>query len=113
MARNIGVAVKPPSKECQDNHCPFHGVLGVRGRLFTGNVVSNKAKNMIVVENEYLHLIKKYKRYERSRSKIHAYLPACIDIKEGDTVRVAECRPISKTVSFVVIGVSGKDASED
>lgn len=113
MARNIGIAVKAPTKECKDVRCPFHGVLSIRGRLFTGNVVSNKAKNMIVVEHEYPHLIKKYKRYERSRSKFHAYLPPCIDTKEGDTVRVAECRPISKTVSFVVIEVRGKDVGQD
>jgi small subunit ribosomal protein S17 len=113
MARNIGVAVKSPTKECKDDRCPFHGVLSIRGRLFTGNVVSNKAKNMIVVEHEYPHLIKKYKRYERSRSRFHAYLPPCIDTKEGDVVRVAECRPISKTVSFVVIEVRGKDGGQD
>ena len=113
MTRNIGITVKPPKRECQDECCPFHGVLSIRGRLFTGNVVSNKAKKMTVVQNEYPHLIKKYKRYERSRSKIHAYLPPCLDIKEGDTVSVAECRPISKTVAFVVIGVKGGNASED
>ncbi|MFQ5940954.1 MAG: 30S ribosomal protein S17 [Nitrososphaerales archaeon] len=113
MEKNIGITVKLPTKQCQDDRCPFHGVLGVRGRLFSGNVVSHKAKNMIVVEREHPHLIKKYKRYERSRSRIHAYLPSCIDTKEGDAVRVAECRPISKTVSFVVIEVMGRDGSED
>jgi small subunit ribosomal protein S17 len=113
MARNIGIVVKAPTKECQDHRCPFHGVLSVRGRLFTGNVVSRKARNMIVVQHEYPHLIPKYKRYERSRSKIHAYLPPCMEIREGDTVRVAECRPISKTVSFVVIEVKGGNGSKD
>lgn len=113
MTRNIGITVKPPTKECQDNHCPFHGILSVRGRMFIGNVASNKAKNMIVVEQEYPHLIKKYKRYERSRSRIHAHLPSCIDTKEGDTVRIAECRPISKTVSFTVIEVIEKDVIKD
>ena len=68
---------------------------------------------MIVVEHEYTHLIKKYKRYERSKSKMHAYLPPCIDVKEGDGVRIAECRPLSKTVSFVVVEVSSKDGSKD
>jgi small subunit ribosomal protein S17 len=109
MARNIGIAVNAPSKECEDDYCPFHGTLSVRGRLFTGKVVSAKAKKMIVVQREYPHLITKYKRYERKRSKIHAYLPSCIDTKEGDEVRIAECRPLSKTMSFVVIEVRGKD----
>lgn len=109
MARNIGIMVALPEKECKDERCPFHGTLSVRGRLFSGRTVSNKAKNMIVVEHEYPHLIKKYKRYERSKSRIHAYLPPCMNVKEGDTVRIAECKPLSKTVSFVVIEVSGKD----
>ncbi|RLI40477.1 30S ribosomal protein S17, partial [Candidatus Bathyarchaeota archaeon] len=44
-----------------------------------------------------------FKRYERRRSLIPAHNPPCINAKEGDTVRIAECRPISKTVSFVVV----------
>jgi small subunit ribosomal protein S17 len=43
---------------------------------------------------------------ERSLSKVHAYLPPCINAKEGQQVRIAECRPISKTVSFTVIEAS-------
>ena len=40
-------------------------------------------------------------------SKVHAFLPQCIDVKEGDEVKISECRQISKTISFVVIEVSG------
>jgi len=47
----------------------------------------------------------KYKRYARSASKIHAHRPLCINVKEGDIVLTAECKPISKSVSFVVIEV--------
>ncbi|HER54639.1 MAG TPA: 30S ribosomal protein S17, partial [Candidatus Bathyarchaeota archaeon] len=32
-----------------------------------------------------------------------AHCPPCLDVKAGDKVRLAECRPISKTVGFVVI----------
>ncbi len=113
MTRGIGITVSAPAKECTDMLCPFHGTLGVRGRLFSGKVISDKARKMIVVEREYTHLIKKYKRYERSKSRIHAYLPPCIEAKEGDEVRIAECRPLSKTMSFVVIEVNRKDGSED
>ena len=105
MARNIGIDVKAPEKECDDNLCPFHGTLPIRGRLFNGIVVSNKAKKMVVIEREYLHLVKKYKRYERRKSKIHAYLPECLDADIGDHVIAAECRPLSKTISSVVIEV--------
>jgi small subunit ribosomal protein S17 len=58
---------------------------------------------MVVVEREYLHYVPKYMRYERRRSRIHAHNPPCINAKVGDRVKIAECRPISKTVSFVVI----------
>ena len=42
-------------------------------------------------------------RYEKRRSKILAHNPPCIDAKKGDKVKIAECRPISKNVSFVVV----------
>ncbi len=63
---------------------------------------------MVVVSREFPHQVAKYQRYERSRSRVHAYLPECIDVTEGDEITIAECRPLSKTVSFVVIeGIEG------
>ncbi|RLG67396.1 30S ribosomal protein S17, partial [archaeon] len=38
------------------------------------------------------------------RSRIPAHSPPCLDIKEGDIVKIGECRPLSKTVHFVVLG---------
>lgn len=105
MTRNIGLSVQTPKIECTDHFCPFHGRLSVRGKLIEGKVVSSKAPKMIVVQQESPKFITKFKRYARSRSKIHAYKPSCIDLKEGDIVLTAECRPISKSVSFVVIEV--------
>ena len=104
--RNIGLNVKAPEKECNDILCPFHGSLPIRGRLLNGVIVSNKAKKMVVIEREYSYIIRKYKRYERRKSKIHAYLPECMDADIGDNVTVAECRPLNKTTSFVVIEVN-------
>jgi len=101
--KNIGINVKPPAKSCDDRFCPFHGSLGIRGRILEGKTVSIKAKNMAIVEREYLHYIKKYMRYEKRRSKIHAHLPPCLEVNEGDHVKIAECRPLAKTISFVVV----------
>jgi small subunit ribosomal protein S17 len=106
MKRSIGIEVKKPDKTCDDENCPFHGSLSLRGRLFNGIIVSNKAKKMVVIEREYSHLIRKYKRYERRKSKIHAYLPECMNVNIGDKVTAAECRPLNKSTSFVVIEVS-------
>ena len=111
MVKNIGVSVVSPRKTCEDELCPFHGTLSVRGKLLTGIVSSAKAPKMVVVSREYPRPTPKFKRFQRSRSKVHAYLPACVDAKEGDEVRIAECRPLSKTVSFVVIEVNNKDGS--
>ncbi len=111
MVRNIGVSVVAPRKTCEDELCPFHGTLSVRGKLLTGIVTSAKAPKMIVVSREYPRPVQKYKRFQRSKSKVHAYLPTCIDVKEGEEVRIAECRPVSKTVSFVVVEVNAKDGS--
>ncbi len=88
---------------CNDRDCPFHGSLRIRGRVLEGVIVKSKASKMVVVEREYLHYVPKYMRYERRRSRIHAHNPPCINAKVGDRVKIAECRPISKTVSFVVI----------
>jgi small subunit ribosomal protein S17 len=109
MARNIGIMVSLPKKSCEDESCPFHGSLSVRGRLYIGTVESNKSSKMVVVSRQYNRLVKKYKRYERSKSKVHAFLPDCIVVNEGQKVKIAECRPLSKTVSFVVVEGDNKD----
>jgi small subunit ribosomal protein S17 len=95
--------LKKPKKTCKDRNCPFHGELPIRGRVLEGTVVSAKMNKTVIVQRDYLHYVPKYKRYERRRSRIPSHNPPCINAKEGDRVKIAECRPISKTVSFVVI----------
>lgn len=109
MVKNIGIMVSPPRRTCDNEFCPFHGQLSIRGRSFSGTVESNKAAKMIVVTREYPQKVSKYKRFQRSKSKVHAFLPECIDVEEGRPVKVAECRPLSKTISFVVIEGVKKD----
>jgi small subunit ribosomal protein S17 len=88
---------------CEDPNCPFHGTLRIRGKLLTGKVVSVSAKNLAVVQRESTQFNKKYLRYLKKRHKLHAHLTPCLDLKLGDIATIAECRPISKTVSFVVV----------
>lgn len=102
-AKNIGVNVKPPEETCDDKNCPFHGSLSVRGQIITGTVSSNKMNNAVIVKREYRHYVPKYERYERRTSKYIAHCPPCLNAKNGDRVRIAECRPLSKTISFVTI----------
>lgn len=104
-ARDIGIKANAPERSCEDQKCPWHGRIPVRGQVIEGKVVSAKAQRTAIVEREYFQLIPKYERYERRHSRIAAYKPDCIDVKVGDRVRIAECRPLSKTKSFVVIEV--------
>ena len=97
------LALKKPKKSCDDQNCPFHGSLPVRGRILDGAVISAKMDKTVVIRRDYQFYVPKFKRYERRHSHINAHSPPCLALKEGDRVRIAECRPISKTVSFVVI----------
>jgi len=103
------LTLKKPKKACNDQNCPFHGTLSIRGRVLDGVVMSAKMDKTVVVRRDYLNYVPKFKRYERRRSQISAHNPPCINAKENDQVRIAECRPISKTVSFVVVEKLGEE----
>lgn len=104
MKKSIGLDIKPPKEKCEDPKCPWHGKLSIRGKVFQGRVKSAKAHKTVVIEFGYHKYVPKYERYERRTSRIVAYNPTCINAKEGDEVIIAECRPLSKTKSFVVVG---------
>jgi small subunit ribosomal protein S17 len=99
----MSLSFKKPKKTCEDTNCPFHGELPIRGRVLKGVVVGAKMDKTVVVERDYLSYISKFMRHERRHSRIPSHNPPCIDAKEGDRVMIAETRPISKTVSFVVV----------
>ncbi len=99
----MSLSFKKPKKNCADTNCPFHGELAIHGRVLEGVVASAKMDKTVVVKRDYLHYVPKFLRYERRKSRIPSHNPPCIDAKEGDKVTIAECRPLSKTVSFVVV----------
>ncbi|MBI2109807.1 30S ribosomal protein S17 [Candidatus Woesearchaeota archaeon] len=104
-ARNIGVEVASPEKECNDAHCPFHSNFGVRGRTFEGIVIRNPFHRTAVIEFQRLFYLHKYERYEKRRTRIKAHVPGCFDVTTGNKVVIMESRPISKTKNFVVLEV--------
>ncbi|RLG77994.1 MAG: 30S ribosomal protein S17 [Thermoprotei archaeon] len=113
--RNVGIryeGLRPPEKVCDDPLCPWHGHLKVRGGLLVGKVIKAKMRKTVVVEREYLVYIRKYMRYERRRSRIHAHNPPCINAQPGDTVLIGETRPLAKSVAWVVLGVLEKGEGE-
>ena len=90
---------------CTDANCPTHGSLRVRGAVFEGLVASAKAPKMAVIVIPQVRKVPKYERYEKRRSKIHAHIPGCMTVKEGDRVQVSECRKLSRTKAFVITQV--------
>lgn len=104
----VGIEVPEPKSECNDPNCPFHGSLPVRGQVLEGIVTNDKAERTITVERSFYKFIRKYERYEKRKSRIKAHKPDCIDLEVGDAVKIAECRPLSKTKHFVVVEVKGE-----
>ena len=102
-SRNIGVDVAAPKDKCTDKNCPFHGTLSVRGQIIEGVVVSDRMQGTVIVKKDYRRYIPKYERFELRTGKYAAHNPPCINAKVGSKVRIMECRPLSKTKSFVVI----------
>ena len=76
---------------------------GVR-RAVRGSVIrarSDKSITVLVVR-QFKHPL--YKKYIRRSTRLHAH-DESNDCKEGDTVLIEECRPLSKTKSWRVIRV--------
>ena len=105
----IGLNVPEPEETCSDANCPFHGSLSVRGQTLEGTVASTDMTKTVIVEREYDVRVPKYDRYMKRRSRIPAHAPPCLGLEEGDTVRIAETRPLSKTKSHVVVEKVGGD----
>ena len=101
---------KEKNIECKDFACPRHGNISLRGRTFKGTVIKKFPKR-VVIEFERTIFVRKYERYSRRKTKLHARLPDCVkeDIQIGDYVEIKECRPISKIIHFVVVGMVNKN----
>ena len=106
-SRDIGIDVPAPDKTCTDEHCPFHGKLPVRGQTLEGVVMSTRMQRTAVIHREYLRYIQKYERYEKRTRRMNVHAPPCLGLSVGDRVTIMECRPLSKTVQFVVIANQG------
>lgn len=103
-ARDIGVDIPAPPTACDDDNCPFHGNLPLRGQSLDVVVVSDRMARSAVVQRQ---LSRTHPKYERQLKITHRYLvhnPDCIAAKPGEMVRIMECRPISKKKSFAIIG---------
>mmetsp|Transcript_37807 Transcript_37807/g.49692 ORF Transcript_37807/g.49692 Transcript_37807/m.49692 type:complete len:164 (-) Transcript_37807:123-614(-) len=106
--RSIGLGFKTPKTAITDSYvdkkCPFTGDVAIRGRILKGLVISTKMTRTIIVRRDYLHYIRKYRRYEKRHKNVAVHCsPAFDTVSEGDVVTIGQCRPLSKTVRFNVI----------
>ena len=71
-----------------------------------GRVISNKADKTVTVllERQVKHAL--YGKYIKRSSKIHAH-DEDNSCQEGDTVRIVECRPLSKQKTWRVVEIMG------
>ena len=77
-------------------------------RVLTGTVVSDKTDKTVVVlvERRVKHPL--YGKIIRRSKKYHAHDEGNV-FKEGQTVRIEECAPMSKLKTWTVIGTVGAD----
>ena len=73
-------------------------------RAVRGSVISARMDKSItvLVVRQFKHPL--YKKYIRRSTRLHAH-DESNDCKEGDSVLIEECRPLSKTKSWRVIQV--------
>lgn len=60
-----------------DKKCPFTGNVSIRGRILTGVVQKMKMQRTIVIRRDYLHYVKKYKRFEKRHRNMSVHLSPC------------------------------------
>ena len=79
-------------------------------RVLTGTVVSDKTDKTVVVRVERRVKHPLYGKIIRRSKKYHAHDEGNT-YKEGQTVRIEECAPISKLKTWKVIGTVGAETA--
>ena len=92
-------AAKP---EVEEQHAPEHGPG--RPKIRQGIVVSDKADKTLVVRVDITRRHKRYHKILRSSMTLHVH-DEVNDAHTGDTVRVQECRPMSRTKRWRLLEV--------
>lgn len=80
-------------------------------RTVTGRVISNKMDKTVVVEVERKVKHPLYGKYMRRFSKMYAHDNENV-CQVGDMVIIKQCRPLSKTKSWVLVSVLEKNEQD-
>ena len=75
-----------------------------RTRTVTGKVISNKADKTITVLVERIEKLPIYGKFVYRSTKLHAH-DEQNECQMGDTVTVAESRPLSKSKSWTLVKI--------
>jgi len=86
--------------------------INPRGRILVGKVIKKDISKTATIRVEHIHFIKKYERQEKRRSKIRVHNPENINANIGDTVKIQETRPLSKTKHFIIIEIIKNEISK-
>jgi len=86
----------------EPDHAPEHGPG--RAKVRQGIVVSDKADKTITVRIDVVQRHKRYHKIMRTSIKLHVH-DESNDAGAGDTVRVQECRPMSRSKRWRLIEV--------
>jgi len=89
---------------------PVAEAVGAQHTL-TGKVVSNKMDKTIAVEIERLIKHERYGKYIRRTTKLLAH-DENKEAREGDTVSIAPCRPLSRRKSYKLVSVIEKASAQ-
>ncbi len=81
-------------------------------RTVTGRVVSNKMDKTVSVSIERLVKHPMYGKYIRRTTKLLAH-DESNECRQGDTVAIAECRPMSKRKAWQVVNIVERAPSRD
>jgi small subunit ribosomal protein S17 len=100
-AKNLAGAMT--SEEIRDMNIKTHG------KIFEGIVIA-KFPRRVAISFERIVPVRKYERYMKMQSKVHARLTNSMEsqVNIGDLVKIKECRPLSKIIHFVVTEVVRK-----
>jgi small subunit ribosomal protein S17 len=83
---------------------PVHASVEGRRRMRQGIVISDKAEKTITVRIDVARRHRRYEKIVRSSSTLHAH-DENNDAHEGDTVRVIESRPLSRSKRWALVDV--------
>ena len=94
--------VRAAKPEVEEQHAPEHGPG--KPKVRQGVVVSDKADKTIVVRVDVARRHRRYHKILRSSVTLHVH-DESNDAHAGDTVRVQECRPMSRTKRWRLLDV--------